>query len=129
MMYECADICAKKLFKYLQEMRKRCYSSGLEGQLEVQGEVDNSFESNEEVASQTIRGIKRKSTVGRPKRRLKGALERRKSSISETKTILASSCVSDLQQHARCVRQVQSLECLIEVRYVTLLYNIGIYNS
>jgi hypothetical protein len=107
MMYECADKCATKLFKYLQEMRKRCYSSGLEGQLEVQGEVNNSFESNEDVASQAIHEIKRKLTVGRPKRRLKGALEQRKSSISQTKTIVASSCVSDLQQHASCARQVQ----------------------
>jgi hypothetical protein len=98
MMYECADKCATKLFKYLQEMRKRCYSSGLEGQLEVQGEVNNSFESNEDVASQAIHEIKRKLTVGRPKR---------KSSISQTKTIVASSCVSDLQQHASCARQVQ----------------------
>jgi hypothetical protein len=97
MIYEYVDRCSKKLLKEVQEMRKICNFSGVEGHLVVQGEADNMFEPNEDIASQDIRGIKTKPTVGRPKRRLKGALERRKSVKSQTVTTLASSCVSDLQ--------------------------------
>jgi hypothetical protein len=122
-MYEFADRCFKSLLKDLLEIRKRSYFSGVESQLEVESEVDNRFESNEDVASQAIHGIKTKATIGHPKRRLKGSLE------SRTKTTLTSSCISDLQQHACGARQVQSPECFSKVRYVTLLYNTRIYKS
>ena len=56
------------------------------------------FESNEDVTSQAICGIKTKPTFGRFKRRLKGALEHRKSFKSQTKTTLASSYVSDFSR-------------------------------
>jgi zinc finger SWIM domain-containing protein 3 len=119
-MYECANRCSKKLLKYLQEMRTKCYSDGVECQLEVQGEGGSS--SDEDVALQAVLGIKTKSSVGRPKRRLKGALERRKNVKSQNKIAYASSCVSNLHQAVRGTRQIQSLEYLSKVRYFTLFY-------
>jgi hypothetical protein len=101
-------------------MRTKCYSDGVECQLEVQGEGGSS--SDEDVALQAVLGIKTKSSVGRPKRRLKGALERRKNVKSQNKIAYASSCVSNLHQAVRGTRQIQSLEYLSKVRYFTLFY-------
>jgi hypothetical protein len=56
MIYEYVDRCSKKLLKDVQEMRKIFYSSGVECQLEVQGEVDKRFEFNEVIASQVTMG-------------------------------------------------------------------------
>jgi zinc finger SWIM domain-containing protein 3 len=56
MMYECANRCSKKLLKYLQEMRTKCYSDGVECQLEIQGEGGSS--SDEDVALQAYLGLK-----------------------------------------------------------------------
>ena len=78
--------------------------------------------SDEDVAVPTIIGIKIKSFVGRPKRRLKGALERWKNVKSQNKIVYTSSSVSNLQQEVHGARQFQSLEYLSKVRYFTFFY-------
>ena len=100
-------------------MRKKCYSLSMEDQTEVHDEVvlgdvlpgDNGCQSHEGITFQDIRGIKTKPTVGRPKSRLKGVLERPRNPKSQRK----KACES---------RQVQSFGCLNKVRYATLHYNI-----
>jgi hypothetical protein len=120
-MYECANRCSNKLLKYLQEMRKKkCYSNSVECQLEVRGEGGSS--SDEDVVVPAIFGIKTKSSIGSPKRRLKGALERRKNVKSQNKIVYASNSVSNLQQEVHGARQIQSLEYLSKVRYFTFFY-------
>jgi hypothetical protein len=86
MMYEYVNICFEKLLTDLQEMIKTCYSSSIEGRIEVHGDVvprdasqcDIGFESHEDITFPGIRGIKTKPTVGRPRNRLKNALENEK---------------------------------------------------
>uniref|UniRef100_A0A2N9GWH9 SWIM-type domain-containing protein n=1 Tax=Fagus sylvatica TaxID=28930 RepID=A0A2N9GWH9_FAGSY len=91
MMYEHAKRCSENLMKDLQEMRKRCYSDSMEGLHRG--------------------GIKTKPTVGRPRGRLKNALELRKNNKSRSKIV---------QQKARKAgkaRQVQSVGCLNKVDF------------
>ena len=57
-IYEYVDRYSKKLLKEVQEMRKICHFSGVGDHLVVQGEADNMFQPNEDIASQDIRGIK-----------------------------------------------------------------------
>jgi zinc finger SWIM domain-containing protein 3 len=131
MMYEYANVCFEKLLTDLEEMRKRCYFSSIEGRIEVHGEIvpgdalqcDIRFESHEDITFPGICGIKTKPTVGRLRNRLKNALEQRKNSKSRSKKIQAFNRVSGLQQKAREGRQVQSLGCSNKVRYVTFHYN------
>ncbi|CAN1163862.1 hypothetical protein LINPERPRIM_LOCUS32844 [Linum perenne] len=67
-MYEYAYEVSVKLMKDLQEMRKKLPSQTLP-------DVCN---SNHEQVDFAIAGVKTKATVGRPKGRIKGALEKRK---------------------------------------------------
>ncbi|GMY12616.1 protein FAR1-RELATED SEQUENCE 5-like [Fagus crenata] len=91
MMYEYVNICFEKLLTDLQEMIKTCYSSSIEGRIEVHGDVvprdasqcDIGFESHEDITFPGIRGIKTKPTVGRPRNRLKNALENEKTAVAD----------------------------------------------
>ncbi|CAN1163860.1 Protein FAR1-RELATED SEQUENCE 9 [Linum perenne] len=74
-MYEYAYEVSVKLMKDLQEMRKKLPSQTLPDQSELSDEVCN---SNHEQVDFAIAGVKTKATVGRPKGRIKGALEKRK---------------------------------------------------
>ena len=118
-MYDYAKRCSDTLLKDLQEMRKKCYSLSMEDQTEVHDEIvlgdvlqgDNRCQSHKGITFQDICGIKTKPTVGRPKSRLKGVLERSRNPKFQRK----KACES---------RQVQSLGCLNKVRYAILHYNI-----
>lgn len=52
----------------MQKIRKICYSDGVEGQVEVKDEADNSYD--EDITLQAIRGIKTKPSIGRPKKKV-----------------------------------------------------------
>jgi zinc finger SWIM domain-containing protein 3 len=84
MMYECTKRYFQNILKDLQEMRKFFYSNSME----VHGDVllgDGGIESHGNITSQGNCRIKTKPTVGRPKRRLKNALEQRKNAKSRSK--------------------------------------------
>ena len=84
MMYECTKRYFQNILKDLQEMRKKIYSNSME----VHGDVllgDGGIESHGNITSQGNCRIKTKPTVGRPKRRLKNALEQRKNAKSRSK--------------------------------------------
>ena len=69
--------------------------------------------------------IKTKPTFGRPKRRLKSALEK-KNGKSRSKTTHAKKHAIGLQKKVCEARQVESLGSLNKVRFVTFHCNISI---
>ncbi|GMY08286.1 protein FAR1-RELATED SEQUENCE 5-like [Fagus crenata] len=106
MMYECTKRYFQNILKDLQEMRKKFYSNSME----VHGDVllgDGGIESHGNITSQGNCRIKTKPTVGRPKRRLKNALEQRKNAKSRSK-INKQKVDSSHEKHSN-VRQVSQL--------------------
>ena len=79
-MYEHTKECFEKIMKELQEIRKKCHSNNMESCIEVHGDV-----TIDVLQGDSICRIKKKSTVGRPKRRLKSELEK-KNGKSRSKT-------------------------------------------
>ena len=106
--------------KELQEIRKKCHSNNMESCIKVHGDV-----TTDVLQGDSICRIKTKPTVGRPKRRLKSALEK-KNGKSRSKTTHAKKHASDLQKKNCEARQVESLGSLNKVRYITFHYNLSI---
>ena len=71
-MYEHTKECFEKLMGDLQEIRKKCNSNNMESCIEVHGDV-----TADVLQGDSIHRIKTKPIVGRPKRRLKSALEKK----------------------------------------------------
>ena len=112
-MYEHTKECFEKLMRDLQEIRNKCHSNNMESCTEVHGDVPADV-----LQGDSIHRIKTKPTVGRPKRRLKSALEK-KNGKSRSKTTHAKKHASGLQKKACEARQVKSLGSLNKVRFVT----------
>ena len=119
-MYEHTKECFEKLMKELQEIRKKYHSNNMESCIEVHGDV-----TTDVLQDDSICRIKTKPIVGRPKRRLKSALEK-KNGKSRRKKTHAKKHASDLQKKDCEVRQVESLGSPNKVRYVTFHYNLSI---
>ncbi|XP_050259986.1 protein FAR1-RELATED SEQUENCE 5-like [Quercus robur] len=115
-MYDYAKKCSETLLKDLQEMRKKCYSLSMEDHSKVHDEIvledvlqgDNGCQSLEGITFQDIRGIKTKPTVGRPKSRLKGVLERPRNPKSQRKKANSSFDINSLEENSN-VEQVSQL--------------------
>ena len=91
-MYEHAKECFEKLMKEFQEIRKKCHSNNMESCIEVHGDVTTDVLQGDSLCS-----IKTKPTIGRPKRRLKFALEK-KNGKSRSKTTHAKRHGSGIQK-------------------------------
>ena len=92
-MYAYAHSCLTKLVKDIQEMKKQCCYSNLGGRTDTKEEtlVDANLQSenvpqvDDSVTLRAVRGIKTKTTIGRPRNRLKDPLEQRRKHKSQSK--------------------------------------------